>query len=87
VQPDLSADQRARRPSGWVALLILFTLAGVVESQALGHLTAFRPLFLQELSVPGAQIPFWTGILASLGFVIGLLLLPFWGVWTPRIQS
>ena len=70
--------------SDWRSLLILFTLAGVVESQAFGHLAAFRPLFLQQLGVPLAQIPFWTGLLASLGFVIGLPLLPFWGVWADR---
>jgi MFS family permease len=70
--------------TGWRTLLIYFTLAGVVESQAFGHLSAFRPLFLQQLQVPSAQIPFWTGTLASLGFVIGLPLLPFWGVWADR---
>jgi MFS family permease len=65
-------------------LLIVFTLAGMVESQAFGHLNAFRPLFLQQLGVPATQIPLWTGILASLGFVIGLPLLPFWGAWADR---
>src|SRR5512142_644041 len=63
----------------WRKLLIIFTLAGVVESQAFGHLNAFRPLFLQQLGVPLSQVAFWTGILASLGFVIGLPLLPFCG--------
>src|SRR6185437_13047468 len=68
----------------WRVLLFIFTLAGVVESQAFGHLNAFRPLFLQELGVAMGKIAFWTGILASLGFVIGLPLLPFWGVWADR---
>jgi MFS transporter, DHA1 family, multidrug resistance protein len=77
------ADASAHR-NDWRALLALFTLAGVVESQAFGHLTAFTPLFLQELHVANAQIPAWTGILAALGFVIGLPLLPFWGVWADR---
>lgn len=67
-------------------LLLLFTLAGVVESQAFGHLNAFRPLFLQQLGVPLTQVPFWTGLLASLGFMIGLPLLPFWGVWADRFS-
>jgi MFS family permease len=65
-------------------LLVLFLAAGVVESQAFGHLGAFTPLFLQQLGVPANQIPAWTGILAALGFVIGLPLLPFWGVWADR---
>ena len=68
----------------WRTLLVIFLLAGVVESQAFGHLNAFRPLFLQQLGVPLSEVAFWTGILASLGFVIGLPLLPFWGVWADR---
>ena len=68
----------------WRVLLLFFTLAGVVESQAFGHLNAFTPLFLQQLRVPRAQIATWTGILAALQFVIGLPLLPFWGVWADR---
>ncbi len=68
----------------WRILLALFLLAGVVESQAFGHLGAFTPLFLQQLNVPAGQISTWTGILQSLGFVIGLPLLPLWGVWADR---
>lgn len=74
-----------RHPANdWRVLLVVFVLAGVVESQAFGHLNAFRPLYLAQLGVPAADIPSWTGILAALGFVIGLPLLPFWGVWADR---
>ncbi|HLY30598.1 MAG TPA: MFS transporter [Ktedonobacterales bacterium] len=76
---------QTRKPlNDWRVLLLVFTLAGVVESQAFGHLNAFRPIFLQQLGVPAAQIPTWVGILAATGFVIGLPLLPFWGVWADR---
>jgi MFS family permease len=78
-----SAEPRGHR-NDWRVLLVLFTAAGVVESQAFGHLNAFTPLFLQQLHVPPSQIPSWTGILAALGFVIGLPLLPFWGLWADR---
>lgn len=70
--------------SDWRVLLAVFTVAGVVESQAFGHLGAFTPLFLQELHVPGGQVATWTGILSALGFVIGIPLLPFWGIWADR---
>lgn len=73
-----------RHANNWIVLLLVFTMAGVVESQAFGHLTAFRPLYLQQLGVPAANIATWTGVLAALGFVIGLPLLPFWGVWADR---
>lgn len=88
VEATSAAEIRAGAPepkqSDWRVLLVVFTLTGVIESQAFGHLNAFRPLYLQELGVPLAQIPTWTGILAALGFVIGLPLLPFWGVWADR---
>jgi MFS family permease len=73
-----------RRTNDWRVLLAVFVMAGVVESQAFGHLSAFTPLFLQQLHVPQAQVPTWTGILSSMTFVIGLPLLPLWGVWADR---
>ena len=36
------------RRSDWRVLLVVFTLTGVIESQAFGHLNAFRPLYLQQ---------------------------------------
>jgi len=83
-QSDATAGKPRRHANSWVVLLLVFTLAGVVESQAFGHLNAFRPLYLQQLGVPAPNIPTWTGVLAALGFVIGLPLLPFWGVWADR---
>ncbi|MFI5272923.1 MAG: MFS transporter [Ktedonobacterales bacterium] len=80
-QPEPNA---ANWHENWRVLLVFFTLAGVVESQAFGHLGAFTPLFLQQLGVAQQQVPQWTGVLQSLGFVIGLPLLPFWGVWADR---
>jgi MFS family permease len=76
----------ARPRNDWRILLLMFTLAGVVESQAFGHLNAFTPLYLQQLHVPRRQIPEWTGILSALAFVIGIPLLPFWGVWADRFS-
>lgn len=81
---DTTARTPQRRANNWIVLLLVFTMAGVVESQAFGHLNAFRPLYLQQLGVPAANIATWTGVLAALGFVIGLPLLPFWGVWADR---
>ncbi len=64
--------------------MLLFALTGLVESLAFGHLSAFTPIYLRELKVPEQAIPHWTGVLSALAFVIGLPLLPFWGVWADR---
>lgn len=79
-----SNKQPSRAGNDWRVLLAFFVLAGIVESQAFGHLGAFTPLFLQQLQVSPAEIPTWTGILSGLGFVFGLPLLPFWGIWADR---
>ena len=83
VEEALAPEPRPRG-NDWRVLLGVFTLAGIVESQAFGHLGAFTPLYLQQLGVAGARIPQWTGILQSLAFVIGLPLLPVWGIWAER---
>lgn len=68
----------------WRRTMVLFALTGLVESLAFGHLSAFTPIYLRELRVPESAIPYWTGVLSALAFVIGLPLLPFWGVWADR---
>src|SRR2546423_898005 len=68
----------------WRRTMVLFALTGMVESLAFGHLSAFTPIYLRELKVPEHAIPYWTGVLSALAFVIGLPLLPFWGVWADR---
>jgi hypothetical protein len=78
--PSASADAAKGHRNDWRVLLVVFILASIVESQPFGHLGAFTPLFLQELRVTARDIPTWTGVLSGLGFVIGLPLLPFWGV-------
>lgn len=70
--------------NSWRSTMILFAVTGVIESLAFGHLGAFTPLFLAQLNVPAASISSWTGVLGALGFVLGLPLLPFWGVWADR---
>lgn len=84
VQADDVAVPQSGWHDDWRVLLAVFTLAGVVESQAFGHFNAFTPLFLQELHVPVGQVATWTGVLSALGFVIGIPLLPFWGIWADR---
>lgn len=68
----------------WRHTILLFGLTGLLESLAFGHLSAFTPLFLKQLHVPAGSLPVWTGVLSSLGFVLGLPLLPLWAVWADK---
>ena len=81
VEPD---GRMSPHRNDWRRTMVLFALTSLVESLAFGHLSAFTPLYLRELKVPESAISNWTGILSALAFVIGLPLLPFWGVWAER---
>jgi MFS family permease len=48
------------------------------------QLSAYTPYYLRELGVPQSGIPGWTAAMASLSWVIGIPLAPFWGVWADR---
>lgn len=65
----------------WLRWMVLFFGASVFESMGFGHLAAFTPLYLGQLHVSAAQIPLWTGILGAIGWVIGIPMIPLWGVW------
>ena len=68
----------------WWWVLILFSIALVVESLAVSQLFAFLPLYLAEMQMPAADIPRWVGWLTSLIFLLGLPLVPLWGVWADK---
>jgi MFS transporter, DHA1 family, multidrug resistance protein len=70
--------------NNWRVTVALFALTGIVESFAFGHLSAFTPLYLEQLNVRPDLIPRWTGVLAAISFLLGIPLLPFWGVWADR---
>jgi DHA1 family multidrug resistance protein-like MFS transporter len=71
-------------PQGWRTVAGLFLAVSVVESLAMGHLFSFLPLLLRDMRVPEAQIVGRVGVFTSLMFVLGLPLVPFWGVWADR---
>ena len=77
--PEMSQTQ------DWRRALIVLTVALVLETITFSHVSAFVPLFLgTELSLPPAEVSFWTGIIAGAPLAIALCLAPFWGVWAER---
>ncbi len=68
----------------WPLVLGLFSITSLVEAIGLSQVFAFMPLYLQQLGLPAEDVPRWTGTLSALAFVLGLPLVPFWGVWADR---
>ncbi len=86
-RPSLSSAPRAQWlsfTSSWIWLLTLYTLAGFVEAAFWGQMNAFTPLFLPQLGIAQADVPFWIGVTASLTYAIGIPFLPFWGALADR---
>jgi MFS transporter, DHA1 family, multidrug resistance protein len=78
----LTVDDRGR---GWLWLLALFTVAGLLGAAFWSQMVAFTPLFLRELGISGRDaVAAWTGAIAAVAAVVGLPLLPFWGALADR---
>lgn len=73
------------QPSSWRTVLVLFFLTSMIESLGMSHVFSFLPLYLQSMKV--TQIPIWVGLLNALVFVVGLPLVPLWGVWANRYSA
>jgi DHA1 family multidrug resistance protein-like MFS transporter len=88
----LETDRSTRPPAvvpnpsrqSWILLTTLFTIASLFEIVLFGNLSAFTPLFLQNIGYDEAGVKLWTGILASAGIALGFWFVPFWGVLADR---
>jgi DHA1 family multidrug resistance protein-like MFS transporter len=74
----------SRASQSWVLVLVLFSITSMVEAIGVSQVFAFMPLYLQQLGLPGDQIPRWVGTISALVFVLGLPMVPFWGVWADK---
>src|SRR5687768_10482588 len=79
-----AGGNEAARTAGWKLLLALFCLTSIVEAYGVAQMFAFMPRYLEKLGVATADLPGWTGTLSSVAFLIGLPLVPLWGVWADK---
>jgi MFS family permease len=81
----LTVAPRASRPAqDWRVVVAIYAATSVVEAYGVSQVFAFMPLYLGQLGLPADQIPFWVGILGSFVFILGLPLVPLWGVWADK---
>jgi len=82
--PDTVASPVQRRAQGWIPLLAIYSVTAFVESLGVSQVFAFMPQYLLHMGVPDAEIGQTVGVLSSLVFVLGLPLVPLWGVWADK---
>jgi DHA1 family multidrug resistance protein-like MFS transporter len=68
----------------WRWLLVAFVVTAVVESIGVSQVFALLPALLSSMAVPDAERLSFVGLFSSLLFVLGMPLVPLWGVWADK---
>jgi MFS transporter, DHA1 family, multidrug resistance protein len=66
----------------WISTLIIFFITSFIESFTMSHVFAFLPSYLQSFHL--SHLSVWVGVLNALTFIVGLPLVPYWGVWADK---
>ena len=69
---------------GWRSIVAAYWVTQLVESAGMSQVFALLPKHLLELGVPEADRVAFVGLFSSLVFVLGLPLVPLWGVWADK---
>jgi MFS family permease len=83
--PGAGAQAGLPRPAqDWRLVVAIYAATQVVEAYGVSQVYAFMPLYLRQLGLPPDEIARWVGILGSFVFLLGLPLVPLWGVWADK---
>jgi MFS family permease len=70
--------------SSWRALLAVFAITSTVEGIGVSQVFALLPAQLTSLGVPDTERLSFVGLFSALVFVVGMPLVPLWGVWADK---
>ncbi len=77
----MSAD---RERQDWRVIVTVFWITSLIEGLGVSQIFALVPAYLREMGVPEAdRLPF-VGLFGALLFVVGMPLVPLWGVWADK---
>ena len=85
--PDLpltGSGTDARPTQDWRIPVAVFWVTSLVESMGVAQIFALLPAYLRQMGVDEADRLAFVGLFSSLVFVIGLPLVPLWGVWADK---
>ncbi len=85
--PDLPPTQPhvdARPAQDWRFLVAVFWVTSLVEGMGVAQIFALLPAYLRQMGVEEADRLAFVGLFSSLVFVVGLPLVPLWGVWADK---
>ncbi|MBA2757612.1 MAG: hypothetical protein H0U37_09255, partial [Chloroflexi bacterium] len=82
--PPSAALPASRARQDWRVLVLVFWLTSMVEGLGVSQIFALVPSYLREMGVPEADRLAFVGLFSSLIFVVGMPLVPLWGVWADK---
>jgi MFS family permease len=69
---------------GWPALVAVFWMTSMVEGLGVSQVFALLPSQLSAMGVPDGDRLQFIGLFSALLFVLGMPLVPLWGVWADK---
>jgi DHA1 family multidrug resistance protein-like MFS transporter len=69
---------------GWPTLVAVFWITSMVEGLGVSQVFALLPSQLSSMGVPDADRLQFIGLFSALLFVLGMPLVPLWGVWADK---
>jgi MFS family permease len=70
----------------WRVLLAIYSVTSLIEAIGVSQVFAFLPARLREIGLAQRDVATFTGVFTALIFVVGIFLVPFWGVWADKIS-
>jgi MFS family permease len=77
------APTRSALPD-WRVVLAVFWVTSMVEGLGVSQVFALVPTYLRGMGVPEADRLAFVGLFSALIFVVGMPLVPLWGVWADK---
>jgi MFS family permease len=74
----------ARHAQDWRIVLAIFWLTSMVEGLGVSQIFALVPTYLRQMGVVQADRLAFVGLFTALIFVVGMPLVPLWGVWADK---
>jgi MFS family permease len=68
----------------WRAIVVIFWITSMVEGMGVSQVYALLPAKLAELGVAETERLSFVGLFGSLFWIVGLPLVPLWGVWADK---
>ena len=75
---------RPRPAQDWRILVAVFWVTSMIEGLGVSQIFALVPSYLRGMGVPEADRLAFVGLFSSLIFVVGMPLVPLWGVWADK---